>query len=134
VPDPAPDEVVARYLTQSNHFTASTGRVSMRAFLPEGQPNAYETSVFRVQELTETQIWNTGDEYVAIPRGKPVYARAELAVKTITNMRLRVISAEPPPRHAVIVNWPAAKDERMSLAQLLAADATLRLRERETID
>jgi len=130
-PDPAPGEVVSRYLLQSGHYTASTGRVKPRAFHPA--PRDHRTSVFRVQGLTERQIWSLGDEYVARQLGKELGARAELSVAQIASVGLRVESAEPPPRHANIVDWPGEKHEWMSRAQELAAVATLRLRVTHTV-
>jgi hypothetical protein len=125
--DPTPSEVTSRYLLQSGHYTALTGRVKPRAFHPAVRD--HKTSVFRVQELTERQIWSLGDQYVASPLGKELRARAELSVAQITAVGLQVEPAEPPPRHANIVDWPIEKHEWMSRAQELAAVAVLRLRE-----
>lgn len=84
--------------------------------------------MFRVQGLTERQIWTLGDAYVALPPGNELRGRAELSVEQIVGVGLRVEPAEPPPRHANIVDWPGEKHEWMSQAQELAALATLRLR------
>jgi hypothetical protein len=124
--DLTPSEITSRYLLQSGHYTASTGRVRPRAFHPAARD--HQTSVFRVQELTERQIWSLGDRYVASPSGKDLRARAELSVAQIREIGLQVEPAEPPPRHANIVGWPIEKDEWMSRAQELAAVAILRLR------
>ena len=125
-PDPAPSEVTSRYLPQSGHYAASNGRVKPRAFHPA--PSDHKTSLFRVQGLAERQIWELGDAYVILPPGNALRARAELSVSQITSVGLRVESAEPPPRHANIVDWPVEKHEWMSRAQELAAKAMLRLR------
>jgi hypothetical protein len=122
VPDPAPDEVTSRYLRQSNHYTASTGRVKPHAFHPA--PADYKTSVFRVPGLTEHEIWELGDTHV----GSALRARAELSVAQIMDVGLQVEPQEPPQRHANIVGWPVEKAAMMSRAQELAAVATLRLR------
>lgn len=84
--------------------------------------------MFRVQELTERQIWSLGDRYVASPLGKELRARTELSVAQITEVGLQVEPAAPPTRHANIAGWPIEKDEWMSRAQELAAVAILRLR------
>jgi hypothetical protein len=84
--------------------------------------------VFRVQGLTERQIWSLGDAYVVLPLDNKLHARAELSVAQITGVGLQVESAEPPLRHANIGGWPVEKHEWMSQAQELAAVATLRLR------
>jgi hypothetical protein len=83
-----------------------------------------------VQGLTDGEIWALGDEYINLPLGSALLARAELSVEQITTIGLHVESAEPPPRHANIRDWPVGKDERMSKAQELAAVAILRLRGR----
>jgi hypothetical protein len=128
--DSTPSEVTSRYLLQSRHCTASTGRVSPRAFHPAARD--HKTSVLRVQELTERQIWSLGDQYVAVPLGKELRARAELSVAQTIEVRLQVEPAEPPPRHANIVDWPIEKHEWMSCTQELAALTILRLRETNT--
>jgi len=129
--DPMPTEVTSRYLLQSGHYTASTGRVKPRAFHPAARD--HKTSIFRVQELTGRQIWSLGDKYVASPLGKDLRARAELSVAQIIEVGLQVEPAEPPPRHANIADWPSEKHEWMSRAQELAAVAILRLRGTNTV-
>lgn len=121
--DPAPSELVSRFLRQSNQYTASTGRVSPKAFHPRDQ----KTSVFRVQRLEEHQIWSLADTHMVLVSGN-VRARAELSVEQVIEIGLRVERAEPPPLHANIVDWPGEKDKWMSKAQELAAVATLRIR------
>lgn len=88
----------------------------------------HKTSVFRIQELTEQQIWSLGDKYVASRSGREVRARAELLVEQITNVGLRVEPSTPPPRHGDIIGWPREKNKWMSLAQELAAVAVLQVR------
>jgi hypothetical protein len=125
-PDPAPSELTSRYLRQSNHYSASSGRVKPRASHPA--PNDHKTSIFRVLGLTDSEIWALGDTAITLPPGSTLLARAELSVDQITATGLHVESEEPPPRHANIINWPVEKDEVMSKAQELAAVAILRLR------
>lgn len=125
-PDPSPSEMTSRYLRQTNHYAASIGRVKSRAFHPD--PHDDKTSIFRVQGLTASEIWVLGDEHINLPLGNTLLALAELSVEQIMDINLRVEPDEPPPRHANIVGWPAAKNELMSKAQALAAVAMLRLR------
>src|SRR3989442_8203650 len=122
----APSETISRYLLQSGHYSASTGRVKPRAFHP-ARPD-HKTSVFRVQGLEERKIWKLGEIYVARPLHKELHARADLSVANVVAIGLRVESQEPPPRHGNIIDWPAEKDAWMSQAQEVAAVATLRLR------
>jgi hypothetical protein len=126
-PDPAPGEVTSRYLRQRSHYAPSDGRVKPRAFHPN--PEDHKTSVFRVQGLSDSEIWDLGDEHVARPSGIEILALAKLSVEQITGVGLRVEPEEPPPRHANITDWPREKDEWMLKAQELAAEATLCLRQ-----
>ena len=81
--------------------------------------------------MGEEKIWKLGDVYVAQPRKKELYARANLVVADVSDSGLQVESREPPPRHGNIVNWPLEKHVWMSRAQELAAKATLVLRKTE---
>jgi len=118
--------MISRYLLQSGHYNASTGRVRPRAFHPA--PHDHKTSVFRVQGLEERKIWKLGEIYVARPFGKELRARADLSVANVVAVGLRVESKEPPPRHGNIIDWPVEKHAWMSRAQEVAEGATLRLR------
>ena len=121
-PEPALDEPISRYLRQSGHFSASNARVKPRAYHPA--PADHKVSVFRVQGLTEVEIWLLGDASVT----GGLEARADLSVAQVCETGLHLESAEPPIRHADIVGWPVEKDAWMSKAQELAAKAVLRLR------
>jgi hypothetical protein len=100
--------------------------VKWQAFRPV--LGTHKTSVFRVQGLTQVEIWRLGDEHIASLAGQEILALAELSVEQILAVQLRIEPEEPPPRHANIVNWPLEKHEWMSQAQELAAMAILRLR------
>jgi hypothetical protein len=54
----------------------------------------------------------------------PLHGRAEILVEAVVAIGLQVNTSEPPPRHAEINGWPAAKPAIVSLAQLLAARAS----------
>lgn len=85
--------------------------------------------MFRVEGLTEPEIWELGEAHIILAPGSPLHARADLSVEQVNRVGLRVESAEPPIRHANITNWPLEKDQWMSRAQDLAAVAILRLRQ-----
>ena len=118
-------ETVSRFL-QSGQYTPSSGRVKPRAFHPAREDR--RTSVFRVLGLSEGKIWKLLDIYVAQPRSKELRARADVSVAEVVALGLRVESAEPPPRHSNITDWPVDKHEWMSRAQELADAAILRVR------
>ena len=104
---------------------ASNGRVKPRVFHPA--PKDHKTSVFRIPGLSEKEIWQFGDVYVAAVVGRKILARAEVSVGQVNSIALRVEPDEPPPRHANVTGWASEKDRWMSQAQELAALATLRL-------
>ena len=122
----SPQEPVARYLSQSGHFSQEKRRVKPHAFLPE--PSRLATSVFRTHRLTESEIWALGETYVAGPTGRTLHGRADLLVSQVETLGLRLNPDNVPERHAEIVGWPQAKSEQLSLAQELAVVALLRLR------
>lgn len=124
--DPSPEEPTARYLLDRRHFSPQKGRVKPKALHPA--PADHRTSVFRIEKLSEAQVWKLGEVHVAIPRNRELLARAELKARDITSVGLSLQANEPPPRHANITGWPVAKHEWMSLAQELAARATLKVR------
>jgi hypothetical protein len=90
-------------------------------------PNAktLTASVFRVRHLSEDEIWEIGEVYVASPRGKTLHGRADLNVRHVTSLGLRLDPDDHPPRHADIAGWPLEKDRQLLLAHELAAAASL---------
>ena len=125
--NPASEEITARYISESNRFSKQNSRVKHRAFHPARDD--HKTSIFRISELSEEQIWYLGDTFVASEINRELLARAELTVAEITSLGLRVQPDEPPIRHANIDDWPLAKEKWLSLAQELAARATLKVRQ-----
>jgi len=119
----APDEIITRFILSTSHFSRLNSRVKHRAFEPSAQDNS--TSVFRISALTDKGVWSLGQQYVAYPSRRTLYARADLAAHTVLAVGLHVQPDEPPPRHANIIGWPPEKHARMSIAQQLAAEASL---------
>lgn len=116
------NEPLTRFIFSRNHFSASQRRVKHQAFLP---PVDLRLSVFRIESLTEAEVWRIGDEIEA-GRSERVRARADLPSSEVIRIGLSAVPDEPPPRHANIVDWPADdKDGRKILAMELAAVASL---------
>lgn len=118
--EPLPDELLARYILSRNHFNSS--RAKPLAFEP---PKDLRLSVFRIFGLGEPQIWDLGYRHVAEPSNRTLYARADFSVSLVNRLALNVHRSDSPPRHADIVGWPSSKNERMSIAQQLAAESSL---------
>lgn len=121
----SPDENLSRYILQKNHFSILHQRVKYAVFLPA--PNG-ETSVFRISNLSDNEIWEIGDNEVAQKRGGPLLGRADISAFHVLDKNLKVIPDNNPPRHANIVGWPEEKSEQKLIAIELAERAQLHLR------
>ena len=85
--------------------------------------------MFWIDELSQIEIWQIGDDVAGKPRNLSAVARADLEASAVIESQLAIqLDAEPHPRHAVIVGWPMEKDEQKALALELCARAMLRIR------
>ncbi|MET0091845.1 MAG: hypothetical protein ABW068_17840 [Candidatus Thiodiazotropha sp.] len=119
----AANEQIARYILSKRHFSTSKRTVKYAAYLPA--PNG-ETSVYRTSGVSEEDIWEIGQENVAKPSGRTLYARGETTAGVILRTGLALFpESTPHPLHANIMNWPSEKDEQKMLALEIANEATL---------
>jgi hypothetical protein len=93
------EEDLARFLTQSSHFSSFGAKPS--AFLPN--PNDRETSVSRHGDNPEDRLWQLG---AVAAGGRNLHAVAILKSASVLEADLTSTSDEPPDRHAVIGGWP----------------------------
>lgn len=116
-----PSEELARYIFQSSHFS-QTG-VKYAAFLP---PANGKTSVFRVDALSEAEIWEVAERYVVRETRSSLKARGSIQAQNALDQKLRV-EAELTPhyRHANITGWDADRSEQRLQAIELAKRARL---------
>lgn len=113
-------ETVSRFLLKDD-LRPDKKTIKHTAFMP---PSHLRHSVFRVSGLSDQQIWVLAVEKVEPARG-PVVGRGDLEVAQIVARRLKVSpDVDPASRHANIVDWPLARDERATIAKDLAADAS----------
>jgi hypothetical protein len=125
-------EPLTHYIYDSDDFTESTHRIDWRVFLPPKKGNfTHEFSAFRIEGMTEPEVWELGDT----SSGRHTLARGDFRAPDVRKCRtngwkLDIEPSEPPPRHASIIGWPPVeeRDARKSLAQLLRADAQLVIR------
>lgn len=90
-----------------------------RAFDPP-QSNL-RLSVYRLDGLTDTEIWLIADRFVGEIKGRAVIGRAELLERLLAPLGLRAESdPHPHPLHMNILGWPMEKDARIALALELA--------------
>jgi len=116
-------ERISRYILSKRYFNAANRTVKYAAYLPA--PNG-ETSVYRTSSLPEEEIWKTGQEYVAKPSKRTLYARGDTTAAVILKTGLDVIpETTPHPLHANILNWPSEKDEKKMFAIEIVNEATL---------
>jgi hypothetical protein len=119
------DEDLARFLTQSSHFTSSL--VKPAAFLPS--PKNKETSVSRHGPEPREQLWTIG---LSAAGARNLYAAAIFKAQVVRDTRLEVLPDEPPARHAVIRGWPwdeadpeLQRAKQKELALVIASQAYL---------
>ena len=121
---PSPAEPLSRFIFSRKHFSPEYKRVKADAFLPE--PTALETSVFRLLGLDAAQIQGIASA-VAHASGRQFKARGDVLAGTVFTVGLAVRPDNTPERHASIVGWPNDKGQQLSLAQRIAAAATLHI-------
>lgn len=124
MPSSGDNELLARYIFESNKYSTEKNVVKPGAFLPNRNG---QTSVFSIQGLEEQEVWEIG-ESVATNRQKTLKARADIDLIKVTNNNLSVVDDEPPPRHANIVGWRDDKPEQQLIALELVEDAQLYLK------
>ena len=113
-----PNERLSRFILHKNEFRRSNLSVKFKAFVP---PKNKRLSVYRTSTLSEDKIWSIGSEFVAKPRGKTLYGRADLLARTVYALKQKV---EPETSlhclHADVIVWPDSKDDIQFLATQLA--------------
>ena len=119
-------ERLSRFIYDERAIDRKRGVARQQAFRLDGD----EVSVFRTSELTEAETWRLEAEHIAPSYNRPVVACAHFGPDAVPANRLRVIPAEPPPRHACIRGWPLGQNEidqaeRLYLRQQIAASTRL---------
>lgn len=119
-------EVIARYITSQRWYSRQKDIVKPQAFMP---PPNLKLSVFRIDNLSEPEIWKIGIKKVINKMNKPtnLHGRADIQALKIFDSNLQIEPDNTPPRHANIIGWPELKEKRISIAQELAAKASLSL-------
>jgi hypothetical protein len=120
-----PKELLTRFLTSRNHYSPHNRRVKYGAFMP---PSDLRLSVFRVEGLSNVEIWEIGEKNVVQKSEKTLHGRAEIKTIEVTEKGLSVDPDNNPPRHASIIGWYQDKGKQKLIAMELAAEAALELR------
>ncbi len=119
-------EAIARFITSKRWYSREKNVVKPQAFMP---PSDLRLSVFRIDNLSEPEIWKIGFKKVIDKMNQPrnLHGRADIQALNILENNLQIDPDNTPPRHANIIGWSDLKEERKSIAQELAAKASLRL-------
>ncbi len=120
-----PNERISRFVLSRREFRPSDQTVKAKAFVP---PRNKRLSVYRTSKLSESAIWSIGNEFVAEPRGKTLYGRADLLSQDVYALQQKVepetsihpLHADIIPLHADIIPWPDGRDDILFLATQLA--------------
>jgi hypothetical protein len=119
-------EALARFITSKRWYSREKNVVKPQAFMP---PPDLRLSVFRIDNLSESEIWKIGFKKVISNMNQPrnLHGRADIQALKISQINLQINPDNTPPIHANKVGWLELKEERKSIAQELAAKASLRL-------
>lgn len=117
-------EKITRYIFSKKHFRSSNRTVKYNVFMPLNG----ETSVFLISGLSENEIWKLRDREATRTRPS-LKGRADILALFVLQQDLKVNVDNNPIGHANIIGWPEEKSKQMSIAQELAADAHLHLKQ-----
>ncbi len=112
-------ETLSRFILREKYIRANN-TVRHAAFMPNKND---KVSVFRISGITDNEVWDIGDSEVATKQGKPIFGRADIIASIVISKDLKVVSSEPPERHADIIDWPEEKSEQKQIALELAAES-----------
>ncbi len=124
----SPEESLGRYLTASGHFARTKNEVKFTAFIP---PSDKRLSVCRLDGLKLDDIWDMGQNKVILTMKRPrrLYGVADIKAGVVEGVELKTDPDPVPCRHADIVGWPEEEAKQLSIAQKLAAEANLTLKQ-----
>ncbi len=114
-----PSETLSRFVVY-NRWIRADNTVRHIAFTPNKNG---ETSIFRISDISDKEVWNIGEHEVGMKQNKPILGRADIVASDVLSNHLEIIPSEPPERHADITSWPEEKDKQKDVALKLAEKA-----------
>jgi hypothetical protein len=91
-------------------------------------------SVYHTQDLSETDVWGLGRDYVEPTLKKTILARADLSAVEYGKRNLTLVSNPiPHERHYDVVNWPDSEWLKVAADLADAAELVLRPGEPENV-
>lgn len=116
----ADQEWLARFIRFSKWLRRSNNTVRPDAFIP---PPDSELSVFRHLDLTEEELWQSGQEIVGVRPEATLHGRADLQASVVRDQALEVVPDVRSKNHAVITGWPDDKPKQKIIAMQLATQS-----------
>jgi len=114
-------EATTRYIFNDRHYAETKKRIKYPAFMPKKG----ETSVFRISNLDDQQIWDIGENYVAPISSRTLLARGDLIALDIFDEGLEIeADTKNHKLHANIVGWPL-KEAKIKLHAINLADKAI---------
>ncbi len=104
-----PDELVTRFIYSERNIRKSTKRPKRGVFDPSPH---MELSVTHSTGLSENDIWELGKQTIGNAPGRSkIYARADIPVQSLTDVKLRALRDDKPfIRHTSVIDWPLRSD------------------------
>jgi len=121
------NELISRYIFNKKYFKKKHGKATIfySAFLPLAKDN--KTSVFRISNLNEDEIWDIGKNHVGKYRKESLKARADIDLIKILDAgdkELSIIEEKSThDLHADLVRWPSEKDKQLAIALDIANES-----------
>jgi len=110
-----PDDRISRFLRHDKDVSADRKSVKPRAFKPTKNK---QLSAAHTQSMTEKSIWQWADKN--LESEVEIDKRADLKVKDIFSVGLKIDYDNIPPRHLNIIGWPPDKNKELKTRQALA--------------
>ena len=125
IPPIADDELLARFIVNSNEYRKQDNTVKPKLFIPY---KLVDLSVNRHRDSTGDEIWAIGSA-VAEARRRTLYGRSDILASSCRIEPLEVVPRPLPgnSNHADVTGYPSTKEDQQSLAIKLAAAASKRL-------
>lgn len=118
-----PDDRISKFLRHGKDVMADRMTVRPRAF---SLTKEKKLSAVHTQNMTEKSIWQWADKHLK-SEGE-IDKRADLKVKDIFSVGLKIDYDNKPPRHLNIIGWPPDKHKELKSRQDLAKLAKPRFR------
>jgi len=122
-------ETLSRFILNKRWISKKDGKVFADAFMPHPRERPWQTSVYRVDTLTEEERWAVGEK-VRGSRAENLKGRADVTAGAVVSVKpLRTVPTPvgeaAPLLHVDIEGWPDEPEAQRMLATQIAEAARL---------